>query len=45
VLTGQHLRGPIPVQADAAGEQLVELLHPAAAAAELPAALGVLEPL
>ena len=41
VLTGQHLGGPIPVQADAAGEQLVELLHPAGLAAELPAALSV----
>ena len=30
VLTGQHLGGPIPVQADAAGEQLVKLLHLAA---------------
>ena len=45
VLAGQHLGCPVPVQADTAGEQLVELLHPAAAAAELPAALGVLEPL
>ena len=41
MLTGQHLGGPIPVQADAAGEQLVELLHPAGLAAELPAALSV----
>ena len=45
VLAWQQLRRPIPVQADAAGEQLVKLLHPAAAAAELPAALRVLEPL
>ena len=30
VLTGQQLRGSVPVQADTAGEQLVELLHPAA---------------
>ena len=36
VLAGQHLGCPVPVQADTAGEQLVELLHPAAAAAELP---------
>ena len=36
VLTWQELGSPVPVQADAAGEQLVELLHPAAAAAELP---------
>ena len=36
---------PVPVQADAAGEQLIELLHPATAAAELPAAERVLEPL
>ena len=45
VLAWQQLRRPVPVQADAAGEQLVELLHPAAAAAELPAAIRVLEPL
>ena len=36
VLARQHLGCPVPVQADTAGEQLVELLHPAAAAAELP---------
>ena len=33
VLAWQQLRGSVPVQADAAGEQLVELLHPATAAA------------
>ena len=27
VLAWQQLRGPVPVQADAAGEQLVKLLH------------------
>jgi len=27
VLAWQQLRGPVPVQADAAGQQLVELLH------------------
>ena len=36
VLAWQELGGPVPVQADAAGEQLVELLHPGAAAADLP---------
>ena len=36
VLAWQELGSPVPVQADTAGEQLVELLHPAAAAAELP---------
>ena len=36
VLAGQHLGCPVPVQADTAGEQLVELLHPEVAAAELP---------
>jgi len=30
MLTGQQLRGSVPVQADAAGEQLIKLLHPAA---------------
>ena len=42
VLAWQQLGCPVPVQADAAGEQLVKLLHPAAiAAAELPAASNV----
>ena len=36
VLAWQELGSPVPVQADAAGEQLVKLLHPEAAAAELP---------
>ena len=45
VLAGQHLGRPVPVQADAAGEQLVELLHPGAAAAEPPAALNGENPL
>ena len=45
VLTGQHLWCPVPVQADATGEQLVKLLHPDAAAAEPPAALNVKNPL
>ena len=36
VLAWQELGSPVPVQADAAGEQLVELLHPEVAAAELP---------
>ena len=45
VLAGQHLRCPVPVQADAAGQQLVELLHPGAAAAEPPAASNVENPL
>lgn len=29
VLAWEQLRGPVPVQADAAGQQLVELLHAA----------------
>ena len=45
VLAWQQLGRPVPVQADAAGEQLVKLLHPATAAAEPPAATRVLEPL
>ena len=45
VLAWQQFRRPIPVQADTAGEQLVELLHPAGAAAELPAANVCKEPL
>ena len=28
VLAGEHLGGAVPVQADAAGQQLVELVHP-----------------
>ena len=39
VLAGQHLGCPVPVQADTAGEQLVELLHPAAALGPGPAPL------
>ena len=41
VLAWQELGGPVPVQADAAGEQLVKLLHPEAAAAELPQPLVI----
>ena len=41
VLAWQELRSPVPVQADAAGEQLVKLLHPEAAAAELPQPLVI----
>ena len=45
VLAGQHLGCPVPVQADTAGEQLVELLHPAGRRCGTPAASKVRNPL
>ena len=44
VLAGQHLGCPVPVQADTAGEQLVELLHPAGRRCGIPAASKVRNP-
>ena len=45
VLAGQHLGCPVPVQADTAGQQLVELLHPAGRRCGIPAASKVRNPL
>ena len=45
VLAGQHLGCPVPVQADTAGEQLVELLHPAGRRCGTTAASKVRNPL